>query len=120
MGTSRFNRHLVLPSVPFGVANDHGDGTPQRPTKAHSRHDLDLVLFEAHARPPAESETAPSQLGAELFGRDIQTGRQPFDDGDQAGPVGFPCGQEAEHRRDIRTRGSQGGQIAADGSAGGP
>ena len=55
------------------------------------------VLLEAHPRPAAESEAAPGQFGLDLVHGDGEAGGQTFEDDDEALPVGFAGGEEAQH-----------------------
>jgi hypothetical protein len=69
---------------------------------------FELVLLEAHARPPAVAEPAPRELGRDVVDQDGKAGGHPFDRDHEGRTVGLTRRQEAQHgvlRSDVRLTG---------------
>ena len=88
--------HDVLPVGPVAVVDQHGDGRAQRLAGAHPGEPFDPVALDLHPGAPAVAHHAAGQVAVHPLGRDGETGREPFHDGNVPFPVGLAGGGEAE------------------------
>ena len=71
---------------------------------AHTAHQRDDVLLEAHAGAAPVSEAAAGQFVADLLDRDLEAGREALDHHDERWSVGFAGGEVAEHGANLPGR----------------
>ena len=93
----RVGGHHLLPLGPLGVADLDRYRSALGLAVADAADDPDLVLLELHPGTTAVPEPTAREGVGDVFGRHLDVGGQPFEDGDERGSVGLPGGEPAKH-----------------------
>lgn len=89
--------HLILPLLPFRVADKHGHWATESSSESHPAKDLELVAFKPHTWPSAESEAPTRQFGANAIDCDTETGGKALDGRDETRTVRLAGGEKSKH-----------------------
>ena len=103
------------------VAHDQRERAAERLAMAHAAEDLGVVLLQLLARRAAVPRLAPCEIAAHALAVDLQAGRQPGDDGGDAGAVRLAGRHEGQVHGGERTNAPPRGRAvdrAAPGCAG--
>src|SRR5262249_34704512 len=90
--------HSLLPVRVVAIGDQQGYRAPQRAAVPHARADLDGVALDLHAAAAAVAELATRHVSIERPAVELQPGRHPLDDRDQARSVRFAgCREPQTH-----------------------
>ncbi len=87
LGLDRPGVHPLLPVGVVAVGDEDGDRAAEGAAVAQSGADLDRVGLDFHPPAAAVAELAPRHVAVERLAVELEPGRHPLDDRDEAGPV---------------------------------
>ena len=96
LGLDRPRVHPLLPVGVVAVRDPHGDRPAERAAVAHAGGDLGAVALDLHPPAAAVAELAAGHVAIDRGKVELEARRETLDDAGQAGPVGFPGGDDAQ------------------------
>jgi hypothetical protein len=75
--------HDLFPVPPIAIADDHGDGRPNRLASAQTRKDLDAIRLYLHTAAAPITLLSAAQITIHISGDEWKAGRYSFDYGDK-------------------------------------
>ena len=102
LGLDRPGVHPLLPVGVVAVGDEHGDRAAQRAAVAQAGADLDRVGLDLHPPAAAVAELAPRHVAVERLALELEPGRHPLDDRDQARAVRLPRGRKSKRAHAAR------------------